>query len=42
VLLKISRLARENEPIKEIEINPLRVLKRGAVALDVRIKSVVQ
>jgi acetyltransferase len=42
VLIKISRLAMENEPIEEIEINPLRVLKQGAVALDVRIKSVVQ
>jgi len=42
VLIKLSRLARENESIQEIEINPLRVLKEGAVALDVRIKSVVQ
>jgi len=42
VLIKISRLAMENELMEEIEINPLRVLKQGAVALDVRIKSVVQ
>jgi len=37
VLTKLSRLAVENENIAEIEINPLRVLERGAVALDVRI-----
>jgi acyl-CoA synthetase (NDP forming) len=37
VLTKLSRLAIENENIAEIEINPLRVLERGAVALDVRI-----
>jgi acetyl coenzyme A synthetase (ADP forming)-like protein len=42
VLMKTSRLALENESIEEIEINPLRVLSTGAVALDVRIKSVVQ
>jgi acetyltransferase len=38
VLIKLSRLAIENESIEEIEINPLRVLSKGAVAVDVRIK----
>ena len=38
VLIKLSRLAVENESIEEIEINPLRVLEAGAVAIDVRIK----
>lgn len=41
VLTKLSHLAAEHEEIEEIEINPLRVLSRGAVALDVRIKTVV-
>ena len=39
VLIKLSRLAVENEFIKEIEINPLRVLSEGAVAVDVRLKT---
>lgn len=39
VLLKLSRLAMENELIEEIEINPLRVLEKGAIAVDVRIKT---
>ncbi len=38
VLVKLSRLAVENESIQEIEINPLRVLKEGSVAVDVRVK----
>lgn len=38
VLIKLARLAVENESIEEIEINPLRVLEAGAVAIDVRIK----
>jgi len=38
VLVKLSQLAIENESIGEIEINPLRVLGRGSVAVDVRIK----
>lgn len=38
VLVKLSRLAMEHEEIEEIEINPLRVLAKGAVAVDVRIK----
>jgi acetyltransferase len=36
VLIKLSWLAFENEDITEIEINPLRVLDKGAVAVDVR------
>lgn len=28
----------EHETIEEIEINPLRVLSKGAVAVDVRVK----
>ncbi len=39
VLIKLSYLILENESIEEIEINPLRVLSKGAVAVDVRIKS---
>jgi acetyltransferase len=39
VLIKLSRLVIEHEEIKEIEINPLRVLAKGAVAVDVRIKT---
>ena len=42
VLIKLSQLVMEIESIEEIEINPLRVLDKGAIALDVRIKSVVQ
>ena len=42
VLLKLSQLVIENDNIEEIEINPLRVLQRGAVALDIRTKAVVQ
>jgi acetate---CoA ligase (ADP-forming) len=40
VLIKLSHLAMENESIEEIEINPLRVLGKGAVAVDVRMKTV--
>ncbi len=36
VLLKLSRLACEHGGLLELEINPLRVLARGAIALDVR------
>lgn len=39
VLVNLSRLVLENESIEEIEINPLRVLGRGAVAVDVRMKT---
>ncbi len=38
VLVNLSWLALENEFIEEIEINPLRVLGKGAVAADVRMK----
>lgn len=38
VLVKLSRLAAEHDEIEEIEINPLRVLSKGVVAVDVRIK----
>jgi acetyltransferase len=39
VLIKLSHLAAEHDEIEEIEINPLRVLAKGAVALDVRIRN---
>lgn len=39
VLVKLSWLALENEKIEEVEINPLRVLHKGSIAVDVRIKS---
>ena len=42
VLIKLSFLAYEHPEIEEIEINPLRVLQKGSVAVDVRIKFVVQ
>ncbi len=42
VLIKLSFLAYEHPEVQEIEINPLRVLSKGAVAVDVRIKTVVQ
>ena len=38
VLTKLSHLALENEFIEELEINPLRVLGEGSVAVDVRMK----
>lgn len=38
VLVKLSHLILENASIEEIEINPLRVLSKGAVAVDVRVK----
>jgi len=38
VLIRLAKLAHEFPEINEIEINPLRVLARGAVAVDVRIK----
>ncbi len=38
VLVKLSHLILENESIEEIEINPLRVLDKGVMAIDVRIK----
>jgi len=36
ILIKLSRLAHDHAEIQEIEINPLRVLSKGAVAVDVR------
>jgi acetyltransferase len=41
VLIKLSWLAFDHPEAEEIEINPLRVLRVGAVAVDVRIKTVV-
>lgn len=38
VLIKLSWLALENESLEEVEINPLRVMEKGAVAVDVRMK----
>ncbi len=38
ILIKLSRLAHEHPEIQEIEINPLRALSKGAIAVDVRIK----
>jgi acetate---CoA ligase (ADP-forming) len=38
VLVKLSHLILEHESIEEIEINPLRVLSKGAMAVDVRVK----
>ena len=35
-LIRLSWLAYEHPELKEIEINPLRVLESGALALDVR------
>ncbi len=37
-LIKLSHLAMDHENIEEIEINPLRVLSKSAVAVDVRVK----
>ncbi len=38
VLIKLSFLAYEHPEVEEIEINPLRVLTQGALAIDVRYK----
>ena len=38
VLIKLSYLALDHPGVEEIEINPLRVLQKGAVAVDVRMK----
>jgi acyl-CoA synthetase (NDP forming) len=37
VLMKTSKLLEENEGIAELDINPLMVLKKGALAVDGRI-----
>lgn len=39
VLVQLSRLAIDQPEIEELEINPLRVLEMGAVALDVRVRT---
>jgi len=39
VLTKLSHLALENETVEEIEINPLRVLSKGSVAVDIRMRT---
>ncbi|MEE9613763.1 MAG: acetate--CoA ligase family protein [Thermodesulfobacteriota bacterium] len=36
VIVKVSRIIDDTEGIKELEINPLMVLHKGAVALDAR------
>jgi len=38
ILIKLSWLAYDHPEIQEIEINPLRVLSHGAVAVDARMK----
>jgi acetate---CoA ligase (ADP-forming) len=37
-LIRLSWLVMQRPEIREIEINPLRVMQRGAVALDVRLR----
>ena len=37
-LVKLSHLANEHPEMAEIEINPLRVLEKGAIAIDIRVK----
>jgi acetyltransferase len=37
-IISLSNLAAEQPDIAEIEINPLRVLKKGVVAIDIRVK----
>jgi len=38
VLVRLSHLILEQQTIEEIEINPLRVRRKGAIAVDVRVK----
>jgi acetyltransferase len=38
ILIQLSHLAIEHPEIEEIEINPLRVLPHGAIAVDVRLR----
>lgn len=38
VILKIAKLMRENPDIKEIELNPLKVLPKKIIAVDINIK----
>jgi len=37
-LVRLSWLVSDRPEIPEIEINPLRVLSRGAVAVDIRMR----
>jgi len=37
-LIRLSHLAMDHEDIEEIEVNPLRVMGKSAVAVDVRVK----
>lgn len=37
ILLKTSKLLEKNQKIKELDINPVIVLKKGAVAVDARV-----
>ncbi|MFL7869652.1 MAG: acetate--CoA ligase family protein, partial [Anaerolineales bacterium] len=37
-LVRLSDLVAEHPEVAEIEINPLRVLEKGAVAIDIRVK----
>jgi acyl-CoA synthetase (NDP forming) len=37
ILLKTSKLLLENQEIEELDINPIIVLKKGAIAVDARI-----
>jgi len=37
-LVRLSHLAAEHPEMAEIEINPLRALEKGAVAIDIRVK----
>jgi acetyl-CoA synthetase (ADP-forming) len=37
IILKISRVMEQNQEIKELELNPILVYKKGAVAVDARI-----
>jgi acyl-CoA synthetase (NDP forming) len=37
-VIKLSHLVMEHDDIQEIEINPLRVLREGVIAIDVRVR----
>lgn len=37
MILKVSRMLEENDDISELDINPVMVMKKGAVAVDARI-----
>jgi len=40
ILVRLSHLVWENESVEEIEINPLRVFAKDAIAIDARMKVV--